>query len=77
MKQLSIDYETEGIIQKSIDELLKGSTILTIAHRIKTIIKYDKILCINQGKIEDFDSPDNLLKKKNGIFYELYINSNI
>ena len=73
----SIDYETEGIIQKSIDELLKGSTILTIAHRIKTIIKYDKILCINQGKIEDFDSPDNLLKKKNGIFYELYINSNI
>ena len=50
---------------------------MTVAHRIKTIIKYDKILCINQGKIEDFDSPDNLLKKKNGIFYELYTNSNI
>ena len=54
---------------KSIDELLKGSTILTVAHRIKTIIKYDKILCINQGKIEDFDSPDNLLKKKNDFLW--------
>ena len=73
----SIDYETEEIIQKSIDELLKGSTVLTIAHRIKTIIKYDKILCLDQGKIEDFDSPDNLLKKKKGIFYELYSNSNM
>ena len=73
----NIDYETEEIIQKSISELLKGSTVLTIAHRIKTIINYDMILCLNQGKIEDFDSPDNLIKKKSGIFYELYFNSNL
>ena len=70
MKQLSIDYETEGIIQKSIDELLKGSTILTVAHRIKTIIKYDKILCINQGKLKILILLIIYLRKKM-IFYEL------
>ena len=68
----NIDYETEEIIQKAIGEIMNDSTIITIAHRIKTIIKYDKILVLDKGVLMDFDSPEELLKKKEGIFYELY-----
>ena len=68
----SIDYKTEEIIQKAIHELLNDSTVITIAHRIKTILNYDKIVTLDHGEIIDFDSPKNLLEKKEGIFYELY-----
>jgi ABC-type multidrug transport system fused ATPase/permease subunit len=68
----SIDFQTEEIIQKAINEIMKNSTVLTIAHRIKTIIKYDKILVLDNGEVKDFDSPEILKKKKDGIFYELY-----
>jgi ABC-type multidrug transport system fused ATPase/permease subunit len=68
----SIDFQTEEIIQNAINEIMKNSTVLTIAHRIKTIIKYDKILVLDNGEIKDFDSPEILKNKKDGIFYELY-----
>ena len=67
----SIDYKTEEMIQKAISELLNDSTFITIAHRIKTIINYDKILVLNNGEMVEFDSPKNLLEKK-GLFYQLY-----
>jgi ATP-binding cassette subfamily C (CFTR/MRP) protein 1 len=73
----SIDYITEEIIQKAIDELLVDSTFITIAHRIKTILNYDKILTLDNGKIVDFDTPKNLLNDKNSLFYELYSKSNL
>jgi ABC-type multidrug transport system fused ATPase/permease subunit len=71
----SIDYQTEEIIQKAINELLKTSTIITIAHRIKTIINYDRILILDKGNIVDFDNPQKLLQNKKGLFYELYTKS--
>ena len=55
----------------------KDSTILTIAHRIKTIINYDKILVLEKGKILEFDSPKNLLENKNSYFYKLYEKSSL
>ena len=45
--------------------------MITIAHRIKTIINYDKILVLNNGEMVEFDTPKNLLEKK-GLFYQLY-----
>jgi len=50
----SIDYKTEEIIQRAITELLNGSTLITIAHRIKTIINYDKIIILDNRQIVDF-----------------------
>ena len=50
---------------------MKESTIITISHRIKTIINYDKILVLKEGEIEEFDSPKKLIEKK-GLFYQLY-----
>jgi ATP-binding cassette subfamily C (CFTR/MRP) protein 1 len=68
----SIDYKTEEMIQKAINELLNNSTFITIAHRIKTIIHYDRIMVLDNGQIVNFDTPQNLLNDKKSLFYELY-----
>lgn len=73
----SIDMKTEDLIQKSINEVLKNSTVITIAHRIKTIINYDRILVLNYGEILEYDSPENLIKNKSSLFYELYKRSTV
>ena len=67
----NIDYKTETFLQTSINQSLKDCTVITIAHRIKTIINYDKILVLNNGEIVEYDSPKNLLEKQ-GLFYQLY-----
>ena len=67
----NIDYRTEAALKKNIHEDMEESTVITIAHRIKTIINYDKILVLKEGEIEEFDTPENLIAKK-GLFYELY-----
>ena len=67
----NIDYKTETFLQNSINKELKDCTVITIAHRIKTIINYDKILVLNNGEMVEYDSPKNLLEKK-GLFYQLY-----
>ena len=67
----NIDYRTESALKKNINQDMKESTVMTIAHRIKTIINYDKILVLKEGSIEEFDTPQNLIEKK-GLFYQLY-----
>ena len=67
----SIDMKTEKIIQKVLNEILKDSTMIIIAHRIKTVENADKILCLNNGEIVEFDTPMNLKKNKHSYFYEL------
>lgn len=71
----SIDFNTEEIIQKAINELLSQSTLITIAHRIKTIINSTRILVLSNGEIVEYDTPQNLLQTKTSHFYELYHNS--
>ena len=73
----SIDYKTEELIQKAINEILDGSTFITIAHRIKTILNYDRIIVLDSGEIVAFDSPSNLINDKNSLFYKLYSKSAI
>jgi ABC-type multidrug transport system fused ATPase/permease subunit len=68
----SIDIKTETIIQKAINEVLKESTVITIAHRIKTILHYDRILVLADGEIVEYDEPGKLLENNNSLFYELY-----
>lgn len=47
----NVDYETDGYIQQAIQEGFKNSTVLTIAHRINTILNYDRVLVLKQGKV--------------------------
>ena len=73
----NIDMNTEKLIQNALNIALKDSTIISIAHRIKTIINFDKILVIDSGQIKEFDTPSNLLNNSNSLFFELYNKSKI
>ena len=70
----SVDYSTEKLIQKTILNTLKGSTIITIAHRIKTILTYDRIFVLDKGELIEEGSPNQLIEQK-GSFYQLYVKS--
>ncbi|XP_023228577.1 multidrug resistance-associated protein 4-like [Centruroides sculpturatus] len=67
----NIDKRTDSCLQKIIREKFKSCTVLTIAHRLHTIIDSDRVLVLDTGKLEAFDSPYALLKNVNGIFYNL------
>ncbi|KAJ1910660.1 hypothetical protein H4219_006152, partial [Mycoemilia scoparia] len=68
----SLDYQIDQKIQKVIrGELTKGATILCVAHRLKTVIDYDKILVVDKGKIVEFDTPGNLLNDPGTMFYKM------
>lgn len=59
----SLDVENESLIQEAISELIKGKTVIVIAHRMRTIRNADKIVLLKEGKIEDFGSDDELLSR--------------
>lgn len=65
----AVDMETDDLIQATIKEEFKGCTVITIAHRLNTIVDYDKILVLDAGKIAEFDAPKTLLSNKQTIFY--------
>ena len=67
----SIDSYTEKKIQNALDILLKNRTSITIAHRLATVRKCDRIIVLNAGKIEEIGSHDELLSKK-GLYSKLY-----
>ncbi|KAJ3220874.1 hypothetical protein HK099_003938 [Clydaea vesicula] len=67
----AIDVETDNVIQQTIRQEFKNCTILTIAHRINTVLDSDKILVLDQGKVTEFDEPKKLLEMKNSKFYAL------
>ncbi|ORX63492.1 hypothetical protein BCR32DRAFT_226999, partial [Anaeromyces robustus] len=57
----SVDIETDSIIQKALRTKFSNVTVLTIAHRLNTIIDYDKILVLSKGEVLEYDTPKNLL----------------
>lgn len=65
----AIDIETDELIQKTIRTQFDDCTILTIAHRLNTIMDSDRIIVLDQGIIAEFDTPENLLSNTNSIFY--------
>ncbi|XP_067134887.1 ATP-binding cassette subfamily C member 4-like [Centruroides vittatus] len=67
----SIDKRTDSCLQKIIRERFKSSTVLTIAHRLHTIMDSDRVLVLDAGKLQEYDSPYALLKNVNGTFYNL------
>ena len=68
----SIDTETEIVLQKGLNELLKGRTSFIIAHRLSTIQNCTRILYVDKGKIQESGSHDELLARK-GAYYHLYM----
>ncbi|KAI9444465.1 P-loop containing nucleoside triphosphate hydrolase protein [Lactarius indigo] len=68
----AIDHKTDTIIQTSLRTELKGDvTLITVAHRLQTIIDADKVMVLDAGRIVEFDKPSELLKMENGRFRSL------
>lgn len=65
----AVDLETDDLIQRTIREEFTYCTVITIAHRLNTILDYDKVLVLHKGHIVDYDSPEVLLKNKQSSFY--------
>lgn len=63
----SIDYATDAKIQETL-RAVKDSTIITIAHRLQTIVDYDKVLVLDKGEVVEYDAPWELLAKGNSVF---------
>ncbi|XP_075435703.1 ATP-binding cassette sub-family C member 3 isoform X3 [Ascaphus truei] len=64
----AIDLETDDLIQMTIRTEFEDCTVLTIAHRLNTIMDYTRVLVLDKGQIAEFDTPTNLIAAK-GIFY--------
>ncbi len=67
----SIDTRTEQIVQKGMDNLMKGRTVFVIAHRLSTIRNSDAIMVLEHGRIVERGSHEELIKEK-GVYYQLY-----
>jgi ABC-type multidrug transport system fused ATPase/permease subunit len=66
-----IDFDTDHQIQETIRTEFRESSLLCIAHRIKTVADYDRILVLDQGQIVEFDTPYTLMKNKDGVFHQM------
>ena len=68
----SIDTETDALVQRMVREKFKDCTVLTIAHRLDTIVDSDKIIALSEGCVKEFDEPKTLLSTENSLFKMLW-----
>lgn len=67
----SVDFATDEAIQTAIRSEFRDSTLLTIAHRLSSVIDYDRLLVLSDGAVAEFDTPINLLRKDGSLFKSL------
>lgn len=67
----AVDLETDDLIQKTIRTEFNDCTILTIAHRLNTIMDSDRVIVLDKGEISEFASPRDLLRNERSIFYSM------
>jgi ATP-binding cassette, subfamily C (CFTR/MRP), member 1 len=69
--QAAVDVETDAMLQTTLrSSIFKDRTIITIAHRINTILDSDRIVVLERGEVAEFDTPSTLIQRK-GLFYDL------
>ncbi|KAJ1831821.1 Transporter of the ATP-binding cassette (ABC) [Coemansia sp. RSA 2711] len=71
----SVDAVTDSKIQRTIRTEFSGATLLCIAHRLRTIVDYDRVLVLDQGQVVEYDTPYSLLCKPDGLFRHMCLKS--
>ena len=72
----SVDTRTESLIQKGMDELMRGRTVFVIAHRLSTVQNSNAIMVLEQGRIIERGDHDDLIAQQ-GCYYQLYTGNQI
>ncbi|KAK3747645.1 hypothetical protein QZH41_008906 [Actinostola sp. cb2023] len=67
----NVDYQTDQLVQQVIREKFCNCTVLAIAHRLNTIMDYDRVLVLDRGHVVEYDSPTILAAKSDGVFAQL------
>lgn len=68
----SVDSETDALMQTVIRTHFKDQTLIAIAHKLHTILDFDKVALIERGQVVEFDSPRALLSRENSAFKALF-----
>ncbi|KAJ7212213.1 P-loop containing nucleoside triphosphate hydrolase protein [Mycena pura] len=68
LSTVQLYYHTDAIIQSTLRTELRGVTLITVAHRLQTVMDYDRVMVLDAGRIVEFDTPMNLLKGEGGYF---------
>ena len=63
-----MDTETDALIQRMIRERFEGTMLLKVAHRLNTIMDYDRVLVMEDGRVVEFGTPRELLEGEGGVF---------
>ncbi|XP_031561855.1 multidrug resistance-associated protein 4-like [Actinia tenebrosa] len=67
----NVDHNTDSLIQETIRNKFKDCTVLTIAHRLNTIMDSDRVMVLDEGRLVEFDEPHLLLQNPKGVFTQL------
>ncbi|GFO48336.1 multidrug resistance-associated protein 1 [Plakobranchus ocellatus] len=73
----AVDIQTDALIQSTVRLAFQGCTVLAIAHRLNTILDYDKVIVMNAGTIQEYDSPSALLENPQSAFYAMAVDANL
>ena len=68
----AVDTETERKIQDALDKLVKGRTVVAIAHRLSTLAQADRIVCLKDGQVVEVGTHEKLLETKDSLYRKLY-----
>jgi len=64
----SVDVKTDFLIQSTVREAFADCTVITVAHRLHTVANYDKIVVMKAGRVVEFDTPAELLRRSDSLF---------
>jgi ABC-type multidrug transport system fused ATPase/permease subunit len=68
----ALDSESEALLQASLEELMKGKTVIAVAHRLSTINKLDRLLVMQDGQIVEDGTHEALIKREGGLYSKLW-----